>query len=286
MIIFNQGTKAFLATVELGTVHAAAEKMGLTQTAVTQRIKALEADLGLTLFLRSRRGMALTEDGSALLQYCRAAGDLEGVFLSRVSGAAKGDVSLTLVGPTSALSTRIADNCQPLYKKYPYLRLHLRADDHSNRTDLVRRGIADLAIVPPEDVPNEMESKRLKPDRYLLVASSDWKGRRIQDILENERIIDFYENDETTRKYLKHFDLLASVKKERLFVNENEALIRLFSSGVGYGTLTESVARPHLEKGNLLTLNRGQAMEDALALIWYSRSQKPDYFTDLIQSIK
>jgi DNA-binding transcriptional LysR family regulator len=63
MIIFNQGTKAFLATVELGTVHAAAEKMGLTQTAVTQRIKALEADLGLTLFLRSRRGMALTEDG-------------------------------------------------------------------------------------------------------------------------------------------------------------------------------------------------------------------------------
>ncbi len=286
MTLLHPGLRAFLAIVESGTVHAAAGLLGLTQTAVTQRLKGLESELSLTLFLRSRRGMALTAEGSALLQYCRATQELEGIFLSRVSGEIKDDVSLTLVGPTSALSTRVVDNCYGLYAKHPHLRLHLRVDDHSNRVDLVRRGLADMAIVPPDDVPNEMESKLLKPDRYFLVASAQWKGRKLQDILETERIIDFYENDETTRKYLKQFGLVSQAKKERLYVNENEALIRLFSQGVGYGTLSESVARPHLEEGRLILLNKGQMREDPLALIWYARTQKPDYLEDLIRAIR
>src|SRR4051812_1214866 len=127
MIMQSQNLKAFFTVTETGTVHAAAGRLGLTQTAVTQRIKALERDLGLTLFLRSRRGMALTPDGVALKQYCRSAEELEGVFLSRVSGQT-GAVALTLVGPTSAVSTRVVQDCLPLYRKYPRLRLHLKAD--------------------------------------------------------------------------------------------------------------------------------------------------------------
>ena len=124
--------------------------------------------------------MSLTSDGEALLQYCRSAEELEAVFMSRVSGETRGDVELVIVGPTSAVSTRIVNNCLDLYAKYPHLRLHLKSDDHSNRIDLVRRGEADLAIVHPEHVPKEMDSKILKADRYLLVASAKWKGRRMQ----------------------------------------------------------------------------------------------------------
>jgi DNA-binding transcriptional LysR family regulator len=230
--------------------------------------------------------MSLTQDGQALLQYCRSVEELEGAFLSRVSGQEKSDISLTIVGPTSAISSRVVDDCAHLYQKYSHLRMHLQSDDHGNRIDLVRRGRADLAIVPPEDVPNEMESKVLKSDRYLLVASSKWKGRKLTDILENERIIDFYESDPTSRNYLKKFDLISHVKKERIFINENDALIKLFSKGLGYGTLTESVAESHIKSGHLIALNRGQTMEDPLALVWYPRPQKPDYFSDLIRAIK
>lgn len=285
-IIENPHLAAFKKVALTGSVHAAAIDLGLTQTAVTKRIQGLERALGLTLFLRSRRGMQLTADGQALLQHARALDDLEGVFLARVAGQARGDIQLTLAGPTSAISTRVAADCQPLYARYPHLCLHLRSDDDVNRTDLVRRGEADFAIVSPDEVPNEMDSKLLRPDRYLLVASPKWKGRRLVEILENERAIDFYENDPTTRKYLKTFGLESHLKRGRIYVNENEALIRLFSSGSGFGTLTESVARPHLESGELIALNKGQTMDDPLALIWYPRPQRPDYFADIIRSIK
>src|SRR4051812_38504921 len=114
MILMNSALQAFTAIVKTGSVHGAARTLGLTQTAVTQRLKSLEAGLRLTLFLRSRRGMTLTDDGSALLKYCRASEELEGEFQARVSGKTPGDVSLTIAGPTSALSTRVVENCSGL----------------------------------------------------------------------------------------------------------------------------------------------------------------------------
>ncbi|MCM2280981.1 MAG: LysR family transcriptional regulator [Bdellovibrionaceae bacterium] len=238
----------------------------------------------MTLFLRSRKGMQLTPDGEALLQFCNGSRELEGQFIGRTQGNNRQEVSLTLVGPTSAIATRIADDVKPLYEKYSFLRLHLRSDDHSDRIELVRRGDADFAVVSPEQVPNEMDSKLLKPDRYLLVASHKWKGRRLTEILEAERVIDFYESDQTTEDYLRGFGMKAA--KSRIFVNENEALIRMFIAGVGFGTLTESVADPHLKNGSLISLNRGQTMQSPLALAWYPRPQKAAYFSDLLKAIR
>ncbi|MGZ6394572.1 MAG: LysR family transcriptional regulator [Pseudobdellovibrionaceae bacterium] len=285
-MIKNPELEAFQAVVKTSSIHAAAAELGLTQTAVTKRIQNLENEMSLTLFIRSRRGMRLTEDGSALLQYCRAMNELEGSFLSQVLGKNRRENSITIVGPTSTISTQIVESCCHLYKKFPHLRLHLKSDDNDNGIELVRRGEADFAITYNEAIPNEMSGKILKPNRFCLLACGEWKGRKLQDILENERIIDFSENDAATLNYLKKFNLLSLVKKSRLFVNENEALIHLFCNGVGFGVLTEPVARPHLESGKLTLLNKGQVMEEPIALVWYPRSQTPDYFAEIIRSIK
>jgi LysR family transcriptional regulator, chromosome initiation inhibitor len=277
---------AFEAVARLGTTHAAAKELLLTQTGITQRIKSLEESLSLTLFLRSRRGMSLTQEGQALLQFCRGSRELEGQFHSQIEGEKRQEVILTLVGPTSAISTRIAENVESLYSRFPFLRLHLQSDDHSDLIEKVRRGEADLAVVPPTLVPNEMDSKMLRPDRYLLVGSAAWKGRKLSDILEKERIIDFYESDSTTRRYLAENKLEKGSRTDRLYVNENQALIRFFQAGVGYGTLTESVAEPFLKEGSLSLLHRGGGLLDPLALAWYPRPRKMSYFEELTRAIK
>ena len=60
---------AFERTVRLGGVHAAARHLGLTQPAVSQRIRELEKALGAKLFERHGRTLSLRPDGSALLLY-------------------------------------------------------------------------------------------------------------------------------------------------------------------------------------------------------------------------
>jgi LysR family transcriptional regulator (chromosome initiation inhibitor) len=286
MSLLSQNLQAFVAIVKTNTVHGAAHELGLTQTAVTQRIRSLERALKTTLFLRSRKGMQLTQEGEALLRYCKATEDLEGEALSRIEGSGKDRlITVGITGPTSVMTARIVDQCAPLYADWPNLQLNFLITDTDERLQLVRSGSAALAVISPESVPNEMDSKLLKPDRYILVASRKWKGRRVHDILTNERVIDFNESDKTTLNYLTKFDLLSGLARPRLFANNNEAIIRLFRQGVGFGTLTQEIAKPHLESGELIALNAGAVMEDRLALTWYPRPEMPAYLKAIVRSI-
>lgn len=287
MSLLSANLKAFMAIVRQSTVHRAASELHLTQTAVTQRIRALEKELDTTLFIRSRKGMKLTQEGEALLHYCRGAEDLEGQALSQIRGAgSEKPTYVTVVGPTSIVAARVIDQCAPLYSLWPNLYLNFIISDSKDRLASVRLGNASIAIVPPEQVPNEMDSKRIKPEKYVLVGSPQWRGRRLTDILEKERIIDFDETDPTTLNYLKKFDLVSFIGKPRLFVNDNDAIIKLFLRGIGFGTLTQEIAKPHLDSGELITLNSGATMENPLALAWYPRPEMPAYFKAILGAIK
>lgn len=287
MSLLSPPLEAFQSIAKHGTVHGAAASLGITQTGVTQRVRALEKSLSTTLFIRSRKGMKLTQEGEALLRYCQGALELEGQVFSQLStGVMEAPVHVTLVGPTSILSSRVVTACASLYEEFPQLHLNFKFDDTPDRLSSVKSGEAALAIVPPELVPNEMDSKRLKPEKYLLVGSPKWKGRKLNDILENERIVDFGARDFTTCMYLRKFDLLAKVKRERLFVNNNEAIAKLFCAGAGFGTLTQEIAKPYLEAGKIIPLNGGAMVEDPLALVWYPRPEMPNYFKALLDCIK
>lgn len=287
MSLLSQNLQAFVSIVKNSTVHGAAYDLGLTQTAVTQRIRSLESELGTTLFLRSRKGMQLTQEGEALLRYCRAADDLEGQALSVITGSGLDQpIFIGITGPTSVMTSRVVDQCKDQYLAWPKLNLNFIMTDTDDRLQMVRSGKSTLAIISPNDVPNEMDSKMLKPDKYILVASKKWKGRKIQDILHLERVIDFYEQDMTTINYLKKFGLISELKKPRIFVNNNEAIIKLFYEGIGFGTLTHEIAKPHLDSGDLVMLNSGAFLEDPLALTWYPRPQMPKYLKAIIASIK
>jgi DNA-binding transcriptional LysR family regulator len=84
--------KTFLAVAEQQTLLAAAQALGLSQPTVGRHIDELEAATGLTLFVRGRRGMALTEAGLSLLEDARGMAREADHFMLRVSGRAN-DVS-------------------------------------------------------------------------------------------------------------------------------------------------------------------------------------------------
>ncbi len=287
MSLLDPRLQAFVSIVRSQTVHGAAKELKLSQTGVTQRIRALESQLGVTLFTRSRRGMMLTQEGEALNRYCVGAGDLEGITLNQIIGAGKSStIRVNISGPTSIMTSRIVPSCIHLYERFPSLFLNFEMNDSETRTAQLRQGLAQFVIIPPEQVANEMDSKVLKPDRYVLVGSPKWKNRKISEIIKAERIIDFYESDQTTFKYLKKFNLFSTARRERLYANGNEAIVKLFSAGVGYGSLTSEVAMPYVDRGEIVILNGKSVFEDHQALAWYPRPEMPHYFMAIVETIK
>lgn len=76
----------FLAVAEIGSISGAARELKASQSTLTEAIKSLEADLGITLVQRQARGMALTHCGHTFLRHAQYRRDIAGGWLAPTRG--------------------------------------------------------------------------------------------------------------------------------------------------------------------------------------------------------
>lgn len=286
MSLLSPSLEAFLAVVETTTVQGASRSLGLTQTGVTQRIRTLEKQLGVTLFLRSRKGMRLTTEGESLRRYCESARELEGRTMADLRGKETvTTVELKISGPSSLMRARVIPRCLPVLKKHPRVRLHFDIADGDGVLDKIKRGQAQLGIIAPEQVTLEMDSRVLKPERYVLAGAAAWKKRDLDEILREEPIVDFSESDQMTFEFLEKYRWLTKSRKERHFANNTDALTSIVKSGLAYSVVSEEFAAGAFKRGEIVDLAPGKFTELKTALAWYPRPEMPAYFKDLITAL-
>lgn len=138
----------FLAVVDHLHFARAAESLHISQPSLSQQIRALEEELGVVLFERSRRHVALTADGEALLPYARRlvalAQDAEEEFAAR-SGLSRGRVRL---GTTPTLGGHLLPRViSGFFRKYPGLELTITEDGSDHLARELERGQIDLALL-------------------------------------------------------------------------------------------------------------------------------------------
>jgi DNA-binding transcriptional LysR family regulator len=143
--------RAFVAIVDAGGVTRAAGLLNLTQSAVSMQIKRLEESLGLELFARAARKLALTGEGAQLLGYARQMLELNDTALARLCLAGvEGEIRLGV--PHDIVYPAIPGILKRFAAQYPRMRVNLS----SSFTMLLREGFArgefDV-IVTTEDRP-------------------------------------------------------------------------------------------------------------------------------------
>lgn len=287
MSLLSPQLEAFMAIVHHKTVHGAANILHITQTAVTQRIRNLEGRLETSLFVRTRRGMMLTPEGESLLRYCSAAQDLEEEALISINGAGKKTpIRVCVTGPTSIMRSRIIPQCFSVMESFPNLLMNFDIIDPEIRDKSLRIGDSQFAVIQQEDIAREMEYKLLKPENYILVCTSKWKGRSLEDIIKEEHIIDYNPADQMTFNYLKRHKLFHWANLDRHFVNRTESLAMMIVDGYGYGLLTKEFSQPYINNNQMVVLNSGKIYENTMALVWYERPKAPAYFSAFIDAIE
>ncbi len=145
--------QAFLAVAESGSFSRAAEKIYLTQPAISKRIAALEKQIGARLFDRIGRGIRLTEAGEALLIRARAVlKELEDVKrgIANLSGTIAGELSLATSHHIGL--HRLPPALKRFHETYTNVRLNLHFMDSEKACNAVARGDLELAVVtlPPK----------------------------------------------------------------------------------------------------------------------------------------
>ena len=131
----------FSTVARLGGVTRAADELNTVQSNVTQRVKALEAEIGTPLFERHSRGMTLTGAGRRLLPYAQrmAALSREAVLAARDDGEPKGPLSIGSMETTAAV--RLPALLAEFHRRFPAVQLEPadRADRRSRRRRARRR---------------------------------------------------------------------------------------------------------------------------------------------------
>lgn len=133
---------------EQRSFSAAAESLFVSQSAISQQIAALEAEVGVPLLLRLRTGPVLTDAGSLLVSHADAAicrleqAERE---LDELSG--KGAGELRLISFASASATIVTRAVRLFQQRYPNVALSLTEGDPEDSLPALKRGEGDLAIV-------------------------------------------------------------------------------------------------------------------------------------------
>lgn len=165
------GLHAFIRAAEAGSFSAAARLAGTTPSAVSKSVERLEQRLGVKLFLRSTRALALTVDGTAyyervapLLRSLDEAGDA----LSS-TGRARGLLRVSLPGVLgSALVEQLTGG---FVRRYPDIKLEISITDR--HVDLVREGF-DVALRVGAVEAADWMVRRIATLPLVLVAAPDW----------------------------------------------------------------------------------------------------------------
>jgi DNA-binding transcriptional LysR family regulator len=253
-MLLNQ-IAAFIETAERQSVSRAAEALFISQPALTARLKTLEADLGARLFVRTSRGMRLTDAGSAFLPYAVRALETLTDGRMQVNALERGGAGRLVIGAAPAVSTYVLP---PLLKRfsegYPRVSISVRTGHSEEILDLVLREQATLGLVRALQHPDIL-STPLYEDRLVLVVDRSHPfakaGRIAMKDLADEQLVQF-DRTSSYRDLTNALFVTAGVSPGgRMELDNIDAAKKMVEQGFGVALLPQTSVTDELEAGTL-----------------------------------
>lgn len=247
----------YMAVAEERSFTRAARRQGVSPSAVSHSMRALEEEVGVRLLARTTRSVSLTEAGEQLLVRLRPALTEVGETLEAISGRrnkAAGRVRLLL--PRLAISSVLAPKLGDLNREYPDIILDVTTDD--SRRDIVADGF-DAGIHFGEYIQKDMIAVRVSPDhRPAIVGSPAYLDSHPQpkvprDLVQH-RCISFRHGSAGLYRweFEKGKKSLSVAVSGPLVVDDLELVIRGALDGVGLAYVAEQEIASHLADGTLM----------------------------------
>ena len=246
----------FVAAAQAGSVTGAARELSISQSSVTEAIRALEDDLGVLLFDRQARGLLITQKGTAFLRHARQI--LSDVAIARTAfqdetGPLTGRLSL---GVTSLVAGYVlSDILQRFRRAYPQVELNVIEDNGDYLQHLLIGGELDVAVLLTSSVKDRaamhVETLLVSPYRLWLPLGHPLAEQEsiALDQLAGQPLIQLMvdEIEESTRRMMAAL----AVKPQIAFRTRSvEAVRSLVATGAGLAILPSLVYRPWSLEGD------------------------------------
>lgn len=284
--------KTFDVVVNSSTITDAAKKLNISQPAVTKSIKNLEWQLNGTLFIRSKNGIKLTENGKKFYNYIKPAlvqiAEAEKLF----NNISKIDVGELRIGTSNTiLKYYLMRHLKTYFLNFPKINISIEESYTPNLINMVKNGNIDIAIIYANENDSKLDGLRvykLKKLHYCLIGNSKYKKYHNKKIsfneIKNESLILNTINPIQTSlinnkssnflKYNAHINL-ASHSLVYEFVKE----------GFGLGIVIKEFIEENLNAKDLYEINLLEKFEPVNLIMIINKSIFPTYATSQLINI-
>jgi len=248
--------EAFYWVATLKSVTRAAEKLSVTQSAMSSRIAALEDELGVMLLDRRDRQFRLTIPGMRFFVHSQRLLELQREVKAEMGTGAESAVPLRLGAIESVLHSWLIPWVQALRAQRPELALELTVETTPMLLEQMRRGTLDLAFAALPASGEGVRTRALPPMEMVFVGNSRLHKRTRCTLIELADS-DFLTFQRGSQPHVALMDLFRSVKLEpkRVHaVSSISAMTQLVEGGFGIATLPRSAAKRLLAHRELRVL--------------------------------
>jgi len=234
--------RTFLEIAGSGSFVAAAERLNLTQTAVSARIRTLETELGRRLFVRNKAGARLTAAGERFVRHATTLVQVWERARQQAALPPGQEDGVSVGGELSLWHPILADWLIWMRREHPAIAVRAEVDSPARLLDHVRDGTLDLAVLYSPPPRAELVAELLAEEKLILVTSAP------DGALDPQRYIYVEWGPVFAANHRAAFPGLSS---PRLSISHGPlALSHLLSVG-GAGYFRVSAARPFLADGRL-----------------------------------
>lgn len=264
------------AIVEEGGFEKAAQRLSITQSAVSQRLRALEIQVGTPLIVRSRP-LKPTSAGQLLLKHTKQLrllrADLEGELRKLAPSSVRSgreEERVSIAANADSIATWVLPALGDLARQG--LPLEIITDDQDFTQDWLREGQVLGCITTVEQALRGCKVLPLGAMRYVLVAQADFAAERCPQGLTPHHFRDlpfiaFNRKDDLQAEFVGKVFGLPRVALSQLFVPSSEGQLRAVRAGWGASAVPELMAREGLARGDLVDLTPGFSLP--IELYWH-----------------
>ncbi len=252
--------RVFYTVAKCGSLTRAAEELYISQPAVSQSIKQLENQLGVSLFNRTHRGMELSAQGGKLI-FKEVESALKLLYeaedrIAETKGSAKG--SIRIGASDTIFEYFLADKIVEFHERFPAVKIELLADFTPDTIEKLKANRCDVAFVNlPIQVDEELKLDEscaplhdifIAGNRFLHLAEQELSLARLK-----EYPLIFMNENTVSRRALESFLRSMGVElSPSIEVGSWDLMKRLVTSGMGVGVIPREYAARELIEGTLV----------------------------------
>ncbi|MEQ8445150.1 MAG: LysR family transcriptional regulator [Pelagibacterium sp.] len=249
-----KGIETFYWVTQLLSFQRAATQLNISQPAVSSRIRALEEELGVRLFVREK-GVALTEQGRELFDYAQRVLQLtRDLSFSAMADAEPDRLRIGACGPVAM--SWLTELCDGLHDHYPTLRLEIDIEKSANLLQRLLSGQLDIAFVADSSHEPRLRIEKIAELPMQWICHPDVAGGRTQigaQELDSLPVIGY--GWDSPLHEVTHAPVFGPGRRNRFTTSDSlYMMVRMAIQGMGLICIPRSAVAPELASGMLVAI--------------------------------